>query len=129
MSTSIKNALADLLNDRNTPLDQLVSRHFTANYRQRTNGTWDDRDGFLAHIRHLRNVVSHVDVSVLDEIESREKYSSRHVVELEKTDGSQVIQEVYLFAELAADGRFDTVEEVTMMLSGSEADRNLGNAR
>lgn len=129
MPASIKNALTDLLNDRKTPLDELVTRHFTANYRQRTNGIWDDRAGFLAHIHHLRNVVSHVDITVLDEIESREKYSSRHIVDVEKTDSSQVVQEVYLFAQLASDGRFDTVEEVTMMLSGSEADRNLGNAR
>jgi hypothetical protein len=37
--------------------------------------------------------------------------------------------EVYVFAELAPDGRFSRIEETTLMLQGDEADRNLGSAR
>lgn len=37
--------------------------------------------------------------------------------------------EVYVFADLAPDGRFDRIEETTLMLSGTDADRNIGSAR
>jgi hypothetical protein len=39
-----------------------------------------------------------------------------------------VRQEVYLFGELADDGRFARIDETTLMLDGDEADRNLGSA-
>lgn len=37
--------------------------------------------------------------------------------------------EVYVFADLAPDGRFHRIEETTLMPSGSDADRDLGSAR
>lgn len=37
--------------------------------------------------------------------------------------------EVYVFADLAPDGRFQRIEETTLMIKGSDADRNLGSAR
>lgn len=37
--------------------------------------------------------------------------------------------EVYVFADLAPDGRFHRIEETTLMLSGSDADRDMGSAR
>jgi hypothetical protein len=62
-------------------------------------------------------------------VETPERYSSRHVVDFVKIDGSLVKQEVYLFGEQNTDGTFTRVEEVTMMLEGTESDRGLGNAR
>jgi hypothetical protein len=40
----------------------------------------------------------------------------------------RVTTEVYVFGEHDPDGRFTRVEEITLMLAGEEADRNLGNA-
>ncbi len=37
--------------------------------------------------------------------------------------------EVYVFADLAADGRFRRIEETTLLLQGSSADRTMGSAR
>lgn len=42
--------------------------------------------------------------------------------------GSTVSMEVYVFADLAPDGRFRRIEETTLMLEGSDADRSLGSA-
>lgn len=127
--TTIAAALHDLLNTPELPLDQAVSRHFSDDYRQRTDGSWDDRAGFLAHMAHLRSVVAHVTVEVKDEVTDGRTYAERHVVTVRKRDGSDVVQEVSLFGTLAPDGRFARVEEVTMMLDGAEADRRLGSAR
>lgn len=55
-------------------------------------------------------------------------YTDRHEVHVTKTDGTFVVQEVYLFGTLADDGRFSEVHEVTHLLRGSEADRSMGTA-
>lgn len=127
--TTIATALHELLNEHDQPLSDVVARHFTEDYRQRTDGQWDDRDGFLQHIAHLRSVVASAHIEVLDELSHGTRYADRHVVTVTKRDGSTVVQEVYLFGELAPDGRFRRIEETTLMLAGSESDRSIGSAR
>lgn len=126
--TDIATALHDLLNEHDLPLEEAVERHFTDTYRQRTDGSWDERTEFVRHIAHLRTVVANVRITVHDELRDAERYADRHVAHLTKKDGSEVVQEVYLFGRMAPDGRFDQVEEVTMMLDGAESDRAIGSA-
>jgi len=127
--TDVATALTDLLLTPGLALDEAVDRHFAPDYRQRTDGRWDDRGQFLEHIAHLREVVAGGSVEVLDELVVGDRYADRHVMEITKTDGSTVRMEVYLFAEFAPDGRFRRIEETTLMLQGADADRNLGSAR
>lgn len=127
--TTIKAALDDLLNNRDLELGEAVDRHFAAGYRQRTNGDWDDRNAFITHIAHLRSIVASAQVTVAEEIIDTDRYAERHIVEVTKTDGSRIVQEVYVFGDLDTDGRFTRIEETTLMLAGAEADRGIGNAR
>ncbi len=122
-------ALHDMLNEHDLPLADAIDRHFGLDYRQRTDGAWDDRAGFVDHMTHLRTIVEHVQVDVLDELSDGDRWAERHVVTITKKDRSQVVQEVYVFAELSTDGRFRCLEERTLMLSGAEADRAIGSAR
>ncbi|MEU8463459.1 nuclear transport factor 2 family protein [Streptomyces sp. NPDC029003] len=127
--TGISAALTDLLLSPGLDLHEAADRHFAPDYRQRTDGRWDDRDAFLTHIAHLREVVASGTVEVHDELYDGLRYADRHTVHVTKRDGSSVSMEVYLFGEFAPDGRFRRIEETTLMLAGSEADRNLGSAR
>ncbi|MCY0957351.1 nuclear transport factor 2 family protein [Streptomyces sp. H27-H5] len=127
--TTIAAALDDLLFTPGLDLREAVDRHFAPDYRQRTDGTWDERDGFIAHIAHLRTVIAEGSIEVHEELTDGRLYADRHTVDVVKKDGSAVRTEVYLFGEFAADGRFRRIEETTLMLSGSETDRNLGSAR
>ncbi|MFE2914743.1 nuclear transport factor 2 family protein [Kitasatospora indigofera] len=127
--TDIRAALTDLLLIPGLGLDEAAERHFAPDYRQRTDGSWADRTGFLAHMAHLRTVVAGGSVTVHDELVDGDRYADRHTVEVVKTDGSTVRMEVYVFAEFAPDGRFRRIEETTLLLAGSEADRDLGSAR
>ncbi|HXH35438.1 MAG TPA: hypothetical protein VNJ54_13700 [Plantibacter sp.] len=126
---SIAAALNDLINNREISVEEAIARHFSDDYRQRTDGVWSDRASFAEHIAHLRHIVDHAELRVLDEIERDHAYSDRHEARITKTDGAAVVQEVYLFGALAADGRFSEVHEVTHMISGTEADRGIGRAR
>jgi hypothetical protein len=127
--TNIAAALHDLLNEHDVPLEDAVARHFTDDYRQRTDGESSDRAGFVEHIAHLRAIVESVDVTVLDEFEKGSRYADRHVVRVRKRDGGTVTQEVYLFGTRAADGRFQLVDETTLLVDGDATDRDLGRVR
>ncbi|CAM5650573.1 nuclear transport factor 2 family protein [Streptomyces avidinii] len=127
--TGISAALTDLLLSRDLTVEEAADRHFAPEYRQRTDGEWADRAGFIEHITHLRGVVDHGSVQVHEELYDGSKYADRHTVHITKTDASTVSMEVYLFGEFAADGRFSRIEETTLMLRGSAADRDLGSAR
>lgn len=129
MPTDIASALTDLLLTPELPLAEAVDRHFAPEYRQRTDGRWDDRDAFTEHIAHLRQLVVGGRVEVLDEFRSGDRYADRHIVYVQKKDGSAVSMEVYLFGEFAPDGRFLRIEETTLLLEGGDADRDLGSAR
>ncbi|WP_406192946.1 nuclear transport factor 2 family protein [Kitasatospora sp. NBC_01560] len=127
--SDIRTALTDLLLTPGLDLTEAADRHFAPDYRQRTDGEWADRTEFLAHIAHLRTVVATGSVDVHDELTDGDRYADRHTMEIVKTDGSTVRIEVYVFAEYAPDGRFRRIEETTLMLEGTPADRNLGSAR
>jgi hypothetical protein len=127
--TDMQSALTDLLFRPELDLATATDRHFAPDYRQRTDGRWDERDGFVEHIAHLRSIVVGGNVRVLDEFRDGARYADRHVVEILKRDGSHVEMEVYAFGQFAPDGRFRQVEETTLMLAGTEADRSLGTAR
>ncbi|MFF2519008.1 nuclear transport factor 2 family protein [Streptomyces sp. NPDC058086] len=127
--TGIKAALTDLLLNEDITLTEAADRHFTPDYRQRTDGEWADRTEFLDHIAHLRTLVADGEIEVHEELYDGTKYADRHTCHITKTDGSTVSMEVYVFADLAPDGRFQRIEETTLMLKGSDADRNLGSAR
>lgn len=116
--TTIKDAFNDLLNDHELPTDEAVDRHFAPTFRQRTNGTWAGRAAFLARIVDLRKVVEHATITVLDELTDGDRYAERHVVHLLQRDGERIRQEVYVFAERDADGRFVRIEETTLALVG-----------
>ncbi|MFD6913139.1 nuclear transport factor 2 family protein [Streptomyces virginiae] len=127
--TGIKAALTDLLLDQDITLAEAADRHFTPDYRQRTDGEWADRSQFLDHIAHLRTLVAAGEIEVHEELHDGDQYADRHTCHITKKDGTTVSMEVYVFASMAPDGRFRRIEETTLMLAGTDADRNLGSAR
>lgn len=117
--SALKQAIEDLLANSGRSVQEAVSRHFTPDFRQRTNGNWDDRDTFVARIAGLRDLVAKASVTVLDELVDGERYAHRHIIDLVTRDGGRIVQEVYLFARRAPDGRFAFIEETTRALQGA----------
>jgi len=111
--SSISQALYELLNDSETPVDTVLSRHFTDDYRQSTNGEWVDRAGFGQQMEYLRSGIDGADFEVIAEVLNGDVYAERHIVRVTQNDGTVAAQEAFLFAELAPDGRFRQLEELT----------------
>ncbi|GEN11823.1 hypothetical protein SAMN05443572_115185 [Myxococcus fulvus] len=117
---TLKEAIDDLLDPRRLSVEEAVDRHFVRAFRQRTNGTWEDRAAFVARIAELRGVIERVTVTVLDELVDGQRYAERHVIDVVQRDGTRAIQEVSLFAERAPDGRFVRLEEMTLKLEDED---------
>ncbi|WP_282572830.1 cytochrome P450, cyclodipeptide synthase-associated [Streptomyces sp. D2-8] len=125
-STDITRAINDLLFTPGLDLAEAVDRHFAPDYRQRTNGVWSDRESFTQHMARLRSLIRDGHMEVHDELRDGLRYADRHTVTLTHNDGRVSVTEVYLFAEMAPDGRFRRVEETTLLVSGHPDDGNLG---
>jgi ketosteroid isomerase-like protein len=114
--TTIKSAVEDLLGDRELSPDEVADRHFGPGFEQRVNGTRLDRAAFLERMAELRELVAHATVTVLDEVSEGDRYAERHVISLTQRDGTRVAQEVFVFAQRDADGRFVRIDETSVPL-------------
>lgn len=121
--------LDELLNQQELPLEATIDQYFSPDYQQKTNGQWDGRKSFIDHMLYLRNILKSVEVKVLDELRDGNRYATHHQVTANKRDGASAVMEVYMFATLDSEGRFIRIEETTLMLEGSESDRDMGNAK
>jgi len=111
------------------PLEATIDRYFTPDYQQRTDGEVVGRDGFAAHIRALRALAAGGSVTVLEALRDGNRVADRHQVTVTKRDGSTSQLEVYLFGELASDGRLRRVDEVSRIVDGDQADSGLARVR
>ncbi|MEU6215749.1 nuclear transport factor 2 family protein [Streptomyces sp. NPDC090085] len=127
--TDITRAINDLLFTPGTDLTEALDRHFTPDYRQRTNGVRSDRASFAEHITHLRSVILSGHIEVHEELRDGLRYADRHTVTVTQHNGRTARIEVHLFAEMSPDGRFRRVDETTLLLSGHPDDGNLGVAK
>jgi len=109
----LKAAIEDLLNHRQLSVEDAMSRHFDPAFRQRTNGVWETYAEAGQRITGLRAVLDHATLTVLDEHVSSDRYAQRHRIVLAMRDGSRLDIEVFVFARLAADGRFLQIDEMT----------------
>lgn len=128
-TTDITHAINDLLFSPDLDLAEALDRHFTPDYRQRTNGEWSDRDSFVQHITRLRSLVRSGHIEVHEELRDGPRYADRHTVTLTQHNGRTSRTEVYLFGEFAPDGRFQRVEETTLLVTGHPDDGNLGSVQ
>ncbi|MEU6304336.1 nuclear transport factor 2 family protein [Streptomyces chartreusis] len=127
--TDITRAINDLLFTPDLDLADALDRHFAPDYRQRTNGEWSDRASFVQHMTRLRSLVRSGHIEVHEELRDGLRYADRHTVTITQHNGRTSRTEVYLFAQLSQDGRFQRVEETTLLVTGHPDDGNLGTVR
>jgi len=112
---SISTALRELLAG-DLPVEDALTKHVTDDYRQSTDGVWIDRATFAQQLTQLRGFIERVEIEVKSELSQGSAYAERHVITVTQRDGGVGSQEVYLFGEIADDGRFAWLEELTRAL-------------
>ncbi|MBE1496490.1 hypothetical protein H4696_003590 [Amycolatopsis lexingtonensis] len=60
-------------------------------------------------------MIRSVEIDLLDELVLGSAYADRHVLTIEMRDGTRQVRESYVFGTFAPDGRFETLEEVTLV--------------
>jgi hypothetical protein len=113
--SSMAIVLEELLNERNTPVEEVMARHFVPAYRQRTGGVWAEWPAIARNLAQIRTMIRSVRIDLLDELVLGVAYADRHVLTIEMRDGTRQVRESYVFGCLAPDGRFEAIEEVTLV--------------
>lgn len=109
-------------------VDAIVSQFITDDYVQYVNDDVLSRTEFLDHALHLKSQLASGHGEVLEFLTDGMTLADRHRVYATKRDGSTVDAEVFLWADIAPDGRLSELREVTRLISGSEDDKDLGSA-
>lgn len=89
--------------------------------RQRTGGVWSEWPAIARNLAHIRTMIRSVKIELLDELVLGAAYADRHVLTIEMRDGTRQVRESYVFGSLAPDGRFETIEEVTLVDPADQA--------
>ena len=120
----IEGALATLL-DPQQDVGKL-SCYFAPDYVQDVDGKRLDYAGFIDHARVLKACLRGGGVTIETLIVDGNTIADIHVIEAEKTNGDSFRSKVIAFFTVR-DGKIVRVDELTHLLRGADADRDLGS--
>lgn len=91
----------------------VVDRYHTPDIVWCSDGHRMDRDKLVAHAKPSRKNVAQCRVEVADALVSGDRVAARYTVAATMRTGREIVTEIYMFGELAADGRLRAVEAIT----------------
>lgn len=107
----ISDAIRDVAFEPRLALSEAVDKYYAPGLVHNADGRTRDRGEFAEMVAGIRDAVVEGTVTVLDELYDGLRYAERHRYKMTMTDGTVVHREVYYFATLAEDGRFQQVHE------------------
>ncbi|MGW7682607.1 nuclear transport factor 2 family protein [Kribbella sp. NPDC054772] len=97
----------------------VVDRYYTPDIEQIADGITIDRQRLLDHIRPVRKNVISYRYDVHEAIRTDDRVAARFTIHAETRRGRTISTEVYLFGELAPDGRMRRTTQATRDVSAS----------
>jgi len=95
----------------------VLDRYHTPDYELVNDGVLLDRKRLLDHIRPARKRAAGVRVEVEQALVDGDRVAARYRLIAEMRKGSTITTEIYMFGELAADGRLCRATQVTRTIS------------
>jgi len=95
----------------------VFDRYHTLDFLMRNDGLELDRDMLLAHVRPARKRAKAVSVAVHETMSAADRVAARYTLTAEMATGNTIATEIYMFGELAADGRLRRVDQITRDVS------------
>jgi hypothetical protein len=95
--------------------ETVLDRYFTPDYTFRNDGILQDRQRVLAHARGVRRKAPEADVEVHESLTDGHRVSARLTLRA-RMGGRRIDTEIYMFGEMAEDGRLSRVDSITRML-------------
>ncbi|HZM80548.1 MAG TPA: nuclear transport factor 2 family protein [Candidatus Limnocylindrales bacterium] len=91
----------------------VFDRYHTPDFVMRNDGLELDRDRLLAHVRPARKRARAVSVTVHETMTAADRVAARYVLTAEMASGNTIATEIYMFGELAGDGRLKRIDQIT----------------
>jgi hypothetical protein len=107
----ISDAVRDIAFAPHLELHEALDKYYAPGLIHTSNGRRRDREEFAEMCADFRSRIAVGEVTVLDELYDGSRYAERHRYKMTLTDGTVVHREIYYFATLAEDGRFQQVYE------------------
>ena len=100
------------------PPETVFDRYHTPDFVLHTDGLPLDRARLLDHVRPARRRASGIHVEVHDAVTEGDRVAARYTLgAVMRKGGATVVTEIYLFGQLAADGRLRRADQLTRILS------------
>ncbi|MGX1887745.1 nuclear transport factor 2 family protein [Streptomyces sp. NPDC055287] len=95
----------------------VIDRYYTPDFVQFNDGILIDREKLIAHLRPVKKTLESGSYEVKEAMADGNRIAARLVVRAAMKKGTKVDTEVYLFGDLAPDGRFSRIDQITRTLS------------
>lgn len=91
-----------------------LARIFTPSFQFDAVDEQYDFDGFVAHMRRLREMELVVELTTVQFLRDGNQLAERHVSKTTLKDGTGLPAQTFMFAEIAEDGRIEWIKEVVV---------------
>jgi hypothetical protein len=95
----------------------VFDRYHTPDFVMRNDGIPLDRDKLLAHVRPARKRATSIRVEVHETVSTADQVAARYTLTADMAKGNTIATEIYMFGQLAADGRLHRVDQITRDVS------------
>ena len=102
-----------------------LGHFFSSSYVQVANGERLDYQGFIDHAQAVKRSLATAKVNFERIVVDGDQIADIHVLDATKKDGSALKMKVLAFYKLR-DGKIVEVDELTHLVQGAEADRDIG---
>jgi len=98
----------------------VMDSYHTTEFEMVTDGIRLNRERLLAHVRAARKRAAGVHVVVHDTVSNGDRVAARYTMTATMRKGPVITTEIYMFGELAPDGRLHHVDQVTRTIPAAE---------
>jgi hypothetical protein len=100
--------------------DVILDRYHTADFEYHNDGVRLDREKLIAHARPIRKNVLTCQVEIHDALVAGDRVAARYTLHTSMRKGGRLTTEIYMFGELAGDGRLRRIVSTSRNLGGDE---------
>jgi hypothetical protein len=100
----------------------VFDRYHTPDFVLHNDGIPLDREKLLAHVRPARRRATSVHTQLQETVISGDRVAARYILTAAMAKGTVIATEIYMFGQLAGDGRLQRVDQLTRLVPAPLAD-------